>query len=338
MKKYVFLTVMCVLTYGSAHAESFRLQLPLACEPQVDCFVQNYMDTNVEKGPEAYYDYRCGPNSYDGHDGTDFRLLDERAMAEGVNVLAAADGEVKGVRDGVQDVSIRIGGEENVQGKECGNGVLLQHINGWQTQYCHMKQGSILVQKGQIVKAGDILGQVGMSGMTEFPHLHLSVRKYGKTIDPFMGIAGQYDCNSEKRMPLWTKEVEQKLAYHSTSLLGAGFAVKVPTVEEVQQGLHRAEALSGEDSILVFWVQALGVLKDDPVSMTLLAPDGTVLAESTQHYDHNKAQILQIVGKQLREGKWPSGVYSGKVTINHLAKDGGSQELLSKTFTVKLGK
>jgi len=61
---------------------------------------------------------------------------------------------------------------ERVKGKECGNGVVITHGDGYETQLCHLKQASIIVQKGDQVKKGDILGFVGTSGASEFPHVH----------------------------------------------------------------------------------------------------------------------------------------------------------------------
>ena len=70
-------------------------------------------------------------------------------------------------------------------GRDCGNGVVIDHDDGWQTQYCHLRRGSVGVTRGQAVARGDRLGVVGMSGRTQFPHLHLSVRRDGAVIDPF---------------------------------------------------------------------------------------------------------------------------------------------------------
>ena len=38
-----------------------------------------------------------------------------------------------------------------------------------------MKQSSVVVQEGQIVHSGDLLGQIGNSGNTAGPHLHMAV-------------------------------------------------------------------------------------------------------------------------------------------------------------------
>ena len=41
------------------------------------------------------------------------------------------------------------------------------------------------VKTDEVVEAGTVLGQIGLSGRTQFPHVHLSVRKDGKVVDPF---------------------------------------------------------------------------------------------------------------------------------------------------------
>ena len=62
---------------------------------------------------------------------------------------------------------------------------VIRHGDGWETQYCHMRRGSITVLPGDRVAMGQVLGQVGMSGESEFPHLELSLRENGAVVDPF---------------------------------------------------------------------------------------------------------------------------------------------------------
>ena len=100
-------------------------------------------------------------------------------------MLAAAAGVVKAVRDGVADVNVRVIGFGSVAGHECGNGVVIAHDGGWETQYCHLAKGSVRCTTGERVETGTPLGLVGLSGQTEFPHLHFSVRHNGATVDPF---------------------------------------------------------------------------------------------------------------------------------------------------------
>ena len=85
-------------TVGSrVMAAAPALEVPVACEVGSDCFIQFYVDRDTS--PEVA-DYRCGALSYDGHKGTDFRLVDLPAMNRGTVVLAAAAGTVRAIRDG----------------------------------------------------------------------------------------------------------------------------------------------------------------------------------------------------------------------------------------------
>ena len=76
-------------------------------------------------------------------------------MEAGVDVLAAADGMVKATRDGMADPNVAETGVDAVKDVECGNGVLIEHDDGWSTQYCHMKKGSIRVREGDTVHHRD---------------------------------------------------------------------------------------------------------------------------------------------------------------------------------------
>ena len=116
------------------------LALPIQCRVGVDCEIQNYVDR--DPGPGAK-DYTCGSRSYQDHNGVDFRLPTLARQRQGVAVLAAADGRVLRVRDGVADVSVRAAGAQSVDGRECGNAVVIGHEGGFETQYCHMANGSV---------------------------------------------------------------------------------------------------------------------------------------------------------------------------------------------------
>ena len=170
---------LALLAAGALPARALELDLPLACTPGRDCWIAHHVDH--EPGP-GLRDHACGTLTYDGHDGVDFALPDLAAMEAGVPVLAAAAGIVRAVRDGEVDQRVEERGREAVAGRECGNGVLLDHGAGWQTQYCHLRRGSVAVAPGDRVTAGTRLGLVGLSGLTSFPHLHFEVRRAGREI------------------------------------------------------------------------------------------------------------------------------------------------------------
>jgi murein DD-endopeptidase MepM/ murein hydrolase activator NlpD len=157
-------------------AGAFDFAQPVDCILGDTCYIQQFFDRDKTAGAR---DFTCGTLSYDGHDGTDFALPTRAAMEDGVAVLAAAPGTVTGVRDGEVDFALA------TPGKECGNGVVIDHGEGWQTQYCHLRQGSVSVAPGDVVETGAALGLIGQSGMAEFPHLHFTLRRDGEEVDPF---------------------------------------------------------------------------------------------------------------------------------------------------------
>lgn len=63
-----------------------------------------------------------------------------------------------------------------------GNHVIVDHGNGIKTEYMHMTK--ILVKVGQHVKKGRKIGLLGTTGRSTGPHVHYSVFKNGKTVNP----------------------------------------------------------------------------------------------------------------------------------------------------------
>ncbi len=63
-----------------------------------------------------------------------------------------------------------------------GNYVIITHHSGYKTLYGHMK--STACKKGNFVYTNTVIGYVGSTGMSTGPHLHFTVYKNGKTINP----------------------------------------------------------------------------------------------------------------------------------------------------------
>lgn len=64
-----------------------------------------------------------------------------------------------------------------------GRTVIVSHGNGVVTQYCHLEK--YVVQPGQKVRRGDILGYVGKTGKALGPHLHYEVRINDTAVNPY---------------------------------------------------------------------------------------------------------------------------------------------------------
>jgi hypothetical protein len=96
------------------------LVFPVDCRLGVTCEIQNYVDRDPAAG--AARDYRGGSMSYDAHSGTDIRVPTLKEQRAGVRVLAAADGQVLRVRDGVAYVVVRAAGQRSDLPSRAGDG------------------------------------------------------------------------------------------------------------------------------------------------------------------------------------------------------------------------
>ena len=65
-----------------------------------------------------------------------------------------------------------------------GNFVLIDHGNGVETGYAHIRPGGIWVGYGQYVDAGQNIASSGTTGASTGCHLHFEVRTWGNRIDP----------------------------------------------------------------------------------------------------------------------------------------------------------
>ncbi len=158
-------------------------------------------------------------------------------------VLAAAAGEVVSARYGEADGAYLALGRGAVEKRECGNGVMIKH-GRWRTQYCHMRNGSVAVKPGQKVAQGQTLGLIGLSGKTEFPHLHLTVRRFGLAVDPFTGKTLGGGCTGgEAAAPLW--QPKAAIAYRETAIYAAGIAARPPRAEEIKADVSLPQARAG---------------------------------------------------------------------------------------------
>ncbi len=97
-------------------------------------------------------------------------------FAFGQPVLAPAAGTVATAVDGHAD---------NAPGKVArhANHVVIDHGHGEFSRLAHLKRGSVRVRAGQQVRAGEVVGQVGNSGMSDSPHLHFAFERHDRGSD-----------------------------------------------------------------------------------------------------------------------------------------------------------
>jgi len=95
-----------------------------------------------------------------------------RYVTFGTPVLAPCNGKVARVEDGVQDMQVPDMDRENIAGNyvavDCGDFFVV---------LAHLRQGSIQVSVGDSLDIGDTLGEMGNSGNSSEPHLHVHAQR-----------------------------------------------------------------------------------------------------------------------------------------------------------------
>ncbi|WP_339276738.1 peptidoglycan DD-metalloendopeptidase family protein [Paenibacillus sp. FSL W8-0426] len=97
--------------------------------------------------------------------------VNENYYAFGEPLYAAADGTVVEVKNDIPDNSPGVMNAE----EPAGNYVVIDHGHGEYSITAHIKEGSISVKKGDKLKQGDQIGELGNSGNSSEAHLHFQV-------------------------------------------------------------------------------------------------------------------------------------------------------------------
>lgn len=284
-----------------------KLGFPLACKIGQTCEIQHYFDR--DPGP-GVADYHCGRRSEPAHNGIDIRLLDLAQMHRGVDVLAEAAGVVRAVRDGVADNVI---GQPIPNAQQCGNRVAIDHGGGWLTDYCHLEHGTLKVKAGEVVRAGQPMAQVGLSGGTEFPHLHVSLQHVNTFVDPFAPAAGANPSCGAKD-PLWTPQALAEMPYKTGTVLVAGLTGQRVGQPEIEAG--GAPRFTATDPLLTIYTRVIGLEAGDQIELALAGPGGVKLAGGRlPPLPHDRDQTEASLNHPRPAAGWPHGAYSGVIRV-----------------------
>jgi len=94
---------------------------------------------------------------------------------DGINIAAPAGTSVIAADNGV----VAYAGNEL---RGFGNLLLIRHADGWVTAYAHNEK--LLVKRGEKVKRGQAIAQIGSTGSVSAPQLHFEIRKGTDPVDP----------------------------------------------------------------------------------------------------------------------------------------------------------
>ena len=107
-------------------------------------------------------------------------VLNRIRAHKGVDFAAPVGTPIKATADGV----ITFAGRENGYG----NVIKMEHQGRYSTLFGHLSRFASGLRNGQRVKQGDIIGYVGMTGLTSGPHLHYEFKIDGEQRNP-MSVA-----------------------------------------------------------------------------------------------------------------------------------------------------
>ncbi|HIJ81965.1 MAG TPA: M23 family metallopeptidase [Desulfuromonadales bacterium] len=201
-------------SYASSEESGFSW--PISCVPGVDCAGQHFRIGYPDVSGVGL-SFLCSKPGYLGHQGTDIVVS---SVEQGVQALAAADGTVRWVKDGLYDHCPddrqpecgeqfkselpQNGIRGATLGFNAGNFVIIEHeLKGvsYLTLYAHLRKDSLNVVAGQSIKRGQRVGDVASSGNSQIPHLHFGVYKAEGAkyvpVDPWRG-----SCNTSSE-GLW---------------------------------------------------------------------------------------------------------------------------------------
>lgn len=99
-----------------------------------------------------------------------------RAFHNGMDYAAESGLNVHATGDGVVDL---ISNSNYGYGKE----ILIDHGFGFRSRYAHLQK--VLVQPGQKVKRGQLIGLLGNTGRSTGPHLHYGIDYFNKSVNPY---------------------------------------------------------------------------------------------------------------------------------------------------------
>jgi murein DD-endopeptidase MepM/ murein hydrolase activator NlpD len=103
-------------------------------------------------------------------------VLGVKRPHNGVDFAAPIGTPVRTIGDGRVEIAGARGG--------AGLMVMIRHSDRYSTAYMHLSKFAPGIKPGAFVKRGQVIGNVGMTGLSTGPHLHFSLYDRGKYVDP----------------------------------------------------------------------------------------------------------------------------------------------------------
>jgi murein DD-endopeptidase MepM/ murein hydrolase activator NlpD len=238
--------------------------------------IMNGQFVDLDPTSPGFHDFHCRPFTYDGHAGIDTGLRGFAEQFIGVPVFAARDGVVVFSQDGYPDT--------NLNGGTQGNIVAIDHGDGLETQYYHLKKDSVLVDVGDTVKAGQEIARAASSGNSFGPHLHFGVVDDGVTVlEPFAGACREGESLWDDQAPLDTDApffVDFGITRTDLNTISPPWWEPWPMPTDAQ--------LAVTDPAVVFWWNVYNFPTNALIRVQFVRPDGTIADDAQWNWGNTE--------------------------------------------------
>ncbi|MER9654776.1 M23 family metallopeptidase [Mesorhizobium sp. M0152] len=208
-------------------------------------------------------------------------------------------------------------GEITFQGDGGGYGNLLKiaHANGRETRYAHMQKFAIASGVGTKVKAGDIVGYVGTTGLSTGPHLHFELYQNGEAIDPLGTVTAAAVATNDTAVETLTERI-----VHVES--GGSARAKNPN----------SSATGAGQFITKTWIRMMNTYRPElartlsTADLLALRYDATISREMVRNLAREGEAYLRARGHQITAGRLYLCHFLGMEGAHQvLAASGGAQ-------------
>lgn len=301
-KSCQIIAIALCLFFPLKQAVAIDLLFPVACRVMTDCWITNHVDLDNNSGRSE--DYMCGKKTRDGSLSTHISLGNIQDVTLNMAVIASADGTI--------DFAGNIGGF-------CGGRILIDHGGGWESSYCHLNLNTLQVSEGDTVTQGQILGSIGMSGQSSWPHLSFALLRNGMAFDPFSGRTNLEGC-SKKSQPLWAGGMNP--LYEPAQVTNIGFTVEALDNDAILRGnIADVTEIAAATPQLTLWAMLMNVMEGDLITMRVLEPSGRILNETETTAQTDRDYFPVIFMTRRNNFIWDNGDYRGSITITRRVND-----------------
>jgi murein DD-endopeptidase MepM/ murein hydrolase activator NlpD len=191
----------------------------------------------------------------------------------------------------------------------------------------------VQVKPGAAISRGTVLGEVGLSGFTEFAHLHFEVRHGDTVIDPFtgkgLGEATGEACGTTQGA-LWDGPTLATLARKPAAFLVGGFAGDAVDLRTLE--LAPPSPPTATSQALLAYVRILGVQAGDIETLSIVGPDAAAFGtKGPVALTSPKVQWLSYLGRKRGGEPWQSGDYRARYRLER-----NGRVLINEEFSFRL--